>query len=59
VSQFEISDRDSKLRHYRKGGITSASVGLNEEARCAQPLAGGLFALPTDVTGVACRFYAG
>ena len=39
--------------------ITSASTGLSDEARRAQPLAGGLFALRTDVTGLECRFYAG
>jgi D-xylonolactonase len=39
--------------------ITSAATGLSEVERAAQPLAGGLFAIRTDVTGRACSFYAG
>lgn len=37
--------------------ITSASIGLDEAQRAAQPLAGGLFEVAVDARGVAaCRF---
>lgn len=39
--------------------ITSASIGLSDEARRAQPLAGGLFAVAVDAPGLACALYGG
>ena len=39
--------------------VTSASDGLSMEARRAQPLAGGLFAIETGVKGLALPLFAG
>ncbi|MCW7539331.1 SMP-30/gluconolactonase/LRE family protein [Aquabacterium sp. A7-Y] len=39
--------------------ITSARFGLSEDQRAAQPLAGALFCVETDATGVAPNRYAG
>ncbi|HMC14417.1 MAG TPA: SMP-30/gluconolactonase/LRE family protein [Albitalea sp.] len=39
--------------------ITSAASELSDEQRAAQPLAGALFAVPTDATGLAPHRFAG
>lgn len=39
--------------------VTTASTGLSDEARGAQPLAGGLFALETEIVGLACGTFSG
>jgi xylono-1,5-lactonase len=39
--------------------VTTASVGLDAEARAAQPLAGGLFELDVGVAGLPSSTFAG
>jgi D-xylonolactonase len=39
--------------------ITSASIGLNEDQRAQQPLAGSLFEVRPGVRGIAAALYAG
>ena len=39
--------------------ITSASIGLSDEQRAAQPLAGALFRVRVDVPGLPANEFAG